>query len=385
MTTTSKLNQTSSNDALRGAFSSIAFAMTGQNAALQQQMLDLLMDTIAIEKQLLIYGNQNGSEARADTSLVVKKNGMGYLAGWDTWVTLSAVLKPEDCTQPVRLDFKQIRDPLYKKGPNYKTEVEPLLYDLMTAFQRLSSRWTSLYDSVAKTYSSSSSLSGGQKTPISLNSVASDAKIEAKTKSMFFKSPQKGPLTLLADLRDAANMTALRATQIYGLYQYVYGSSFHVARKNQTLLEQQIALAENAIVQAQQIVTKHFDSYPVGAQRVSTWRPENPTAYRFGYLWTAQSLYYYWRDYSTATNTSFPVQYPCFMNHINPEDIGFGTGPFLNVTLALQQYLEDHDHELLAECLTPPSSSPQYPETQFPLYPPSAPSPFQMFPPPKKW
>jgi len=287
-----------------------------------------------------------------------------------------------------------MRDPLYNHGPNYKTDVEPLLNNLMNTFQHLSTRWTSLTIAItsqvksvrsSRLSPSSSSSSSDKDDGLPVRPESAVVTRDGKAKKIFFSNPRSGSITLILDIQQASNMTALRATEIYGLYQYVYGSSFHTVRKNETFLKQQLFTAEAAITQALQVVNLHSHNYPLGIERVASWRPMNPTAYRYGYLWTAQSLYYFWRDYSIATNTSVPVQFPCFMNVINPADIGFGTGLLFNFTLELQDYLEQHGHDLLAECLTPPSSPPYYPLTPFPFTLPSSSShPFESHVPRRK-
>ena len=49
------------------------------------------------------------------------------------------------------------------------------------------------------------------------------------------------------------------------------------------------------INQAAAIVASREQHYRVPWERVAAWR-ENPTVYRFGYLWAVHSLYYWWRD-----------------------------------------------------------------------------------------
>lgn len=46
---------------------------------------------------------------------------------------------------------------------------------------------------------------------------------------------------------------------------------------------------------ASDIVLKREENYRVPWQRIASWR-ENPTVYRYGYVWSVHSLYYWWRD-----------------------------------------------------------------------------------------
>ena len=43
------------------------------------------------------------------------------------------------------------------------------------------------------------------------------------------------------------------------------------------------------------VVVERETGYRVPWERIASWR-ENPTVYRYGYLWSVHSLYYWWRD-----------------------------------------------------------------------------------------
>ena len=75
------------------------------------------------------------------------------------------------------------------------------------------------------------------------------------------------------------------------------------------------------------------------------------------------SLYYNWRDYSQATDVSAETGIPCFMNIINPVDVGLGEGPILTATTALGEWLEEDGFFGIGQCLIAPESEPEYPIT----------------------
>jgi hypothetical protein len=54
--------------------------------------------------------------------------------------------------------------------------------------------------------------------------------------------------------------------------------------------------------------------------------------YTYGYLWTVHSLFYFWRDYGKALDSNIDEISPCYLNIIDPVDVAFGEGIFLNVT-----------------------------------------------------
>ena len=70
--------------------------------------------------------------------------------------------------------------------------------------------------------------------------------------------------------------------------------------------------------------------------RIASWR-DNPTAYRFEYLWTVRTLYYWWRDEAKATQQ--PVN-PCFMNIVDPIDIAVGGGSALDLLGSAARFSE---------------------------------------------
>lgn len=104
-------------------------------------------------------------------------------------------------------------------------------------------------------------------------------------------------------------------------------------------------------------------AYRVPVERIAAWR-KNPTAYDFTYLWTVHSQFYFWRDYGQAlganscrqcsltprADSKFVNLTPCYMNIINPLDVGFGEGLWENATLTLVKYFNStnpqvHSHK----------------------------------------
>lgn len=193
--------------------------------------LDTLLKTIAVEEDLLVYGNWNGTRPTD----VTKRNGIAYLEGWDTWAQFTSIVNVEGATQPAKLMFHEMRDPVHLFGaapPDYETEIQPLLLAMQQNFTALAEEMQSLRDRVSP--------------------------------AAYF---------LFDEIVDTMNITALRATNVYSLYQYVWGMPFH---ESPHAREQQAADAYTSIVAAQEVVTRRESQYRVPVARIAGWR-SNPT------------------------------------------------------------------------------------------------------------
>ena len=165
-------------------------------------------------------------------------------------------------------------------------------------------------------------------------------------------------LPFFDELVDSMNITALRAQEVYLLYEYVWGAR----HRTPSWREQKILQANQVLIQVQEVITRRESSYRVPVERIAGWRV-NPTAYHYGYLWTVHSAYYFWRDYSQATDTSLSVKSPCFMNIITPATIGFGPGELLKLSLEVGHWLDQHGLNSLSNCTHRPVEEPIYPFT----------------------
>jgi hypothetical protein len=72
-------------------------------------------------------------------------------------------------------------------------------------------------------------------------------------------------------------------------------------------------------------------------------------------LWTARSLYFWWRDEGKAVDA--PVS-PCYLNILSPVDIGLGEGVFADAA----QQIRDVVGGAAAECLAAPAAAPVFPQ-----------------------
>lgn len=96
------------------------------------------------------------------------------------------------------------------------------------------------------------------------------------------------------------NITTQRAIQVFNLYEFVTGAKVDAEsfKSNQNWLN-----AEGALRSALQIMKNYHFRLPV--ERVASWNPKNPTSYNYMYLWTAKTLFYFWRDRQQVDATFF--------------------------------------------------------------------------------
>ena len=119
-----------------------------------------------------------------------------------------------------------------------------------------------------------------------------------------------------------------------------------------------LGAARAALDQALVIAKAREANYRVDPERIAGWG-DNPTAYRFGYLWTVRDLYYWWRDEGKAVEA--PIN-PCYLNIISPIDIGFGEGTLYDATMILGEVADGVPGlGSLAECAAAPASEPELP------------------------
>lgn len=272
----------------------------------------LLADVAEIERAQLIEGRVDG----AAPDDVVRRNGQAYLQGseafddlMDAANDLLPVQAPE--TQPVKLGLVEMLNPLHEP-PAYTAEIDPLLDEM------------------------EQSLTAAADTLDALRAMV-----------------PPGALDLFDDLADSLRITALRARQVHGLYDYADGFWTSSEAERLPRLED----ARQALDEAAAIVAAREARYRVPADRISSWG-ENPTAYEFRYLWTVRSLYYWWRDEVKAVKS--PAS-PCVHNIMNPADVALGEGGLTDGARVIRDLTDGGLLDGLGECLAEPSAEPAFP------------------------
>ncbi len=273
------------------------------------EVVSWIADVVAAEQSLLIEGKVGGNPP----SSVELRNGQAYLQGWETWDDVNEVAKntpvPLVPTQPSKVGLVDMRNPL-RGGPKYTGELELLMAEMDTRFGALA----------------------------------------AKGDELRAKVPLEGR-DLMDDMADAMRMTALRAKQVHGLYDYVDG--YWGTAKVQRM--ERLNAARKALDDAAVLVAAREKRYRVPADRIAGWR-DNPTAYEYGYLWTVRSLHFWWRDEGKAIDA--PI-FPCYMNIINPVDVAFGEGFGTDAAKWMGDFLSSDQQR---GCLAEPTAEPKYPQ-----------------------
>ncbi len=239
-----------------------------------------IIDLAAAQHELLIHGQIDG----VDNWDVVEKNAQAYLQGTETWDDISELAEqipgvPLKSTQPTRIGPLELLDPRVRFN-TYPNRIRPLLESSRNRFRQ------------------------------SLDNIES---LRAEVLDSEDASASAGWIKILNEFRDAIEITSLRSRQVLALYEYRADPLFQADAS--LLREAQSILDEGLNVSA-----RREQSYRVDAERIAAWR-FNPTAYPYTYLWSARSLFYWWRDEGLFTHMS---PNPCYLNVIDPVDIALG-------------------------------------------------------------
>ena len=283
----------------------------------QQEASDLLRAWIDANRDLLWYGTV-ASQTPEDGQL---RNAQAYLQGWDTWSEVSVMLGQLE-TQPAKMgiqDMTGILQPRRQKIP-YR-DLQALLEETTQRLDQISKAWQELAPQIP-----------------------TDAE------------------PLYNEITDAMSITALRAEQVYNLYQTVASQSVIILNDDKTAANRYLNQARDALDAATQIVARREAHYRADPDRIANWG-YNPTAYNFGYLWTVHSLYFWWRDEGRAVDR--PVS-PSYLNIKDPVDIANGEGEWkesvLNLTWLRQRLAAAFKPgNWWEEMLFEPSSEPEFP------------------------
>ncbi len=246
----------------------------------------VLRDWIKANKDLLWYGTVAG-ETPVDGQL---RNAQAYLQGWDTWSEVGVMLHQLE-TQPVKMGIQDLTGlirPRRQKIP-YR--------DLQALLEQTAQRLTQINEA--------------------FGALASEIPPAARP--------------LFDELYDAMSITALRARQVFNLYQSVASQSVFILGDDKAEASVYLHQARAALDAAADIVARREAHYRADPGRIANWG-YNPTAYNFGYLWTVHSLYFWWRDEGRAVDR--PVS-PGYLNIKDPVDIAYGEGEWKESILNL--------------------------------------------------
>jgi|GEM_PF-678207 len=247
------------------------------------RLIDEIVKSSIAQHELLVLGKLEGRHP----PLIEKRTGIAYLSGMETWdeygfffnnqaggklQNFAAGLVP--ITQPNRFVAHRINrkipsDLFYMNTEKYVAELRPLLLEMKNQFRQ---------DAAAL------------KTAIEQELGAASG-------------------WLAEDVTAASEITALRARFVADLYDF---HTKQIEPKNlDEVLRKTLAAAEK-IAKARHARSTLAKSHRPLIHRWAGPDWQNPTSYRFGYLWTADTLFYWWRDYHKVTKAK--ARAGCFMN-----------------------------------------------------------------------
>lgn len=242
----------------------------------------LLRQWIDQTRDLLWYGKPGAALDPDSAPRAVARNAQAYLQGWDTWSEVAKRLGSGE-TQPRNMGMLDMLNPLLPKSQRvpYQRELRPLLQSTAAQLRATYTDYAALAPNVA---------------------------------------PAGRPL--YNEIRDAMEITTLRAEQVYALYETVAHQSILVLNQDKTAANQALNQARKALDRATEVVAGREAHYRADPARIAAW-DYNPTAYHYGYLWTVHSLYFWWRDEGKAVDR--PLS-PGYLNFKDPVDIANGEG-----------------------------------------------------------
>ena len=275
-----------------------------------KKLIHLVSETVKIQNDLLIRGRVNGREPRQ----IERLTGIAYLSGQDTWGEMNAFLKDvarvgHAETSPSRVAMTRFRKKQIAHGIHFENELRPLLQEMKSKFQSLATAFQALASS----------------------DVANDG--------------------VLREFADGAEINALRATQVAALYDVCAQATL---RQSSSWSQEQLDQAQKALNQATDVVTRREREYRADLNRIAGWG-RNPTTYRYGYLWTARRLFYWWRDEGRVTqNVGIG-----FLNIIDPIEVAFANGKKSKIGNLARRLLNVSPLGGVKECLNPALTEPE--------------------------
>jgi len=234
------------------------------------------------------------------------------MSGSDSWVDLERMLG-FSITQPDKIHLQETDDPDLKY-------VMPLLKEMESIFQGHSKLF---------------------------NVLVQDASSQANV----MLSPQL--LKYLQEIAWCVDILAHRASHNVILYT-AQDPSISYENRMSLLRRGRVYLTET-----ESIMQRLVDTFRVPVDRISAWR-QGPTVYPFGYVWSARTLYYFWRDQGIVeAKTTMAAYSPCYLNRQEPIELSFGWMKVVEQMIRLKMKKDTKNDttsatSLLADCLAPP-------------------------------
>lgn len=286
-----------------------------------------LVNLTKSQEKLLIFG-QVGNQTCPD---IHKLSGFPYLSGDDTWIDLPRMFGMS-ILQADKVRMKEFDDPKW----NYTMA---LLKEMDETFSFHASEIRKLFQEFQ------------QNTCLS-NQCKSSSSIILR----YFK-----------EIDDCVHILAMRAKHVRILYESMDPNLAPLVSDKAKLQRQSRAIIQDAT----EIVSRRESDYRVPWQRIAAWR-ENPTVYRYGYLWSVHSLYYWWRDQGLAEGGSIQSEHsPCYLNRMDASEIAVGFGKYtMEVIKSIINYIaplfSGYPLEII-NCFAAPTREYEFPRDLYPM------------------
>jgi hypothetical protein len=292
------------------------------------KVADLLMSLAQAQETLLIKGEVQGVPS-AD---IRKLSGFAYMSGVDTWVDVPRMFGVS-MTQPDKVHLHEFAHTLW-------THIHPLLAEMERVFGNISRQ----FDEVVVEY-------------VELLGAGSSRMCDVEGVGICGKRSMSEEFLL--EIQDCVRVLYLRARQTRLLYQ---SKDLETGAEDRLHL---LVLSREVLTEAGMIVRRREDFYRVPLPRVTAWR-ENPTVYRYGYLWSVHALYYWWRDQGLAEEGNMHIDIsPCYLNRMDVSEVAVGWGKYSLELLRsfinkYSPFSTSHPLEIV-NCIAPPSKAYSFP------------------------
>jgi hypothetical protein len=302
-----------------------------------QRLQQILVELTQAQSKILIQGQINGRPSPN----IKKLTGIAYLCGTDTWMELPRMLKLH-LTQANKVGLRETDDPDWPYALEITEEMEMIFHqfsenidqlynDILNYYTIQQQQEESSLSIAAKSCSTPTDDSSTTFTEVTFcgaDNTATQVTINSQISSLYINQQA---LNLLEEITDSIRLLWLRAKQVKVLYESKQAQIMKIeaiSSGESTLRFNLLIQGRNIIQEAMKIIQRREKHYRVHWERIAAWR-DNPTVYRFTYLWAVHSLYYWWRDQGLAEESPyFTPHSPCYLNRMDSTEVAVGWGKY---------------------------------------------------------
>lgn len=287
-----------------------------------------------------------------------KLSGIAYLSGGDTWIDLPHMLGLP-LLQPSKVHLREVKDIDWQN-------VHPLLEAMEASFGASYKEIKGIVEDCKKDLDDSDPKQRHHPTLAILSEIEDSIALlamRAKQVRLLYASKEAKRVQSL----DTSNTEPVSSSTIDEDEEEIIDSSGGGGQLGRAAALQ--LRARRVIHSAAEIVLRREEEYKIHWRRVGAWR-DNPTVYRYGYLWAVHSLYYWWRDQGLTEEGDIQSQLsPCYLNRMDASEIPAGWGKYTlqmirNFVNRFSPFRTGYPLELV-NCLAPPNEGYVFPRDLF--------------------